>query len=83
MRQEIVTTRKVEKELIEFTKKLEIEMTTTDIVALYEEIEQEHWLSESKVLLMRTIFHSVLDDNDRKKGMGMADEPENTLPMFR
>lgn len=70
----IMGNREIERQLIEFTEKLKTKMSPAEIVKLYDEVEQEHWLSESKVLLMRTIFHSVLQEEEQKSAPPMPDD---------
>jgi hypothetical protein len=50
-------------------------MTEKDVVALYEQLEADHWLAESKILLMRTIFHGILS---HQKNEGGSPFPEDT-----
>ena len=62
--------RKIEAELIEFTAKLRPDMQEKDVLKLYEEVISNHWLAESKVLLMRTIFHSILEHQETAETFG-------------
>lgn len=68
------TNREIERQLIDFAGHLEEGMTPAEIASLYEKVEEEHWLSESKVLLMRTIFHSVLKEQEEQMAPPMPDE---------
>jgi hypothetical protein len=67
--------RKIENELLVFTENLKRNMTEKDVVALYEQLEADHWLVESKILLMRTIFHGILS---HQKNEGGSPFPEDT-----
>jgi len=61
--------RKIEKELLDFTEKLKRDMPEKDVLALYEELERGHWIAESKILIMRTIFHSILAHQDNSEAI--------------
>jgi hypothetical protein len=62
--------RKIEKELLEFTELLKKDMDTKDVLSLYEELEKEHWVAESKIFIMRTIFHAILAHQEPEEPFG-------------
>ncbi len=73
------TTRDVEKELLEFANSLRHDMSEKDVVALFDELQRQHYLVESKLMLIKTVFHKVLDaafeKEDQPKGLA-------AVPMF-
>ena len=72
-------TRDAEKELLEFVNSLHHDMSEKEVVALFDSLQKEHYLVESKLILMRTVFHKVLDiafeKEDQPKGLA-------AVPMF-
>jgi hypothetical protein len=73
------TERDVEKELLEFMNSLHHDMDEKEVVALFDSLQKEHYIAESKLILVRTVFHKVLDVAFEKE-----DQPKGNadLPMF-
>jgi hypothetical protein len=69
--------RDVEKELLEFANSLRHDMSEKDVVALFDSLQRDHLLVESKLMLTKTIFHKVLDDAFEKE-----EQPKAAVPMF-
>jgi hypothetical protein len=73
------TGREVEKELMEFMNSLHHDMSEKEVVALFDSLQREHYIAESKLILVKTVFHKVLDAAFEKE-----DQPKGIaeLPMF-
>jgi hypothetical protein len=69
--------RDVEKELIEFVNSLHHDMSEKDVVDLFDSLQKDHLLVESKLMLVKTVFHRVLDDAFAKE-----EQPKAVVPMF-
>lgn len=63
--------RDVEREGLEFAQSLKQKMLPKDILAMYEALEKEHAIVETKISVMRSLFIRVLDDEFQKEESSM------------
>jgi hypothetical protein len=62
-----IVDKEMEKKLVEFASTLRPDLGSLEVIELYDQIEKEHWLVSSKVLLMRTLFQSTLNEQFAKE----------------
>lgn len=72
--------RGAEKELVEFAATLSPNMESEKVIELYGSLQDDHFLIESKLILIRTIFRRILDEAVAK---AETEPPEYEQPMFR
>jgi hypothetical protein len=69
--------KEMEDKLVKFSCSLKSDMSPEDVIGLYDTLEKDHWLIESKLILLRTLFQATLSKQFEK-------EAEDTVPpMFR
>jgi hypothetical protein len=59
--------KEMEDKLLAFSCSIKTDMEPKDVLALYDSLEKEHWLCESKLILMRTLFQSTLGKQFEKE----------------
>jgi len=60
-------TRETEAKALDFAQSLRKDLTSEEVKALFDELEEEHALIEAKLVVMGVVFRSVLDETFRKE----------------
>jgi hypothetical protein len=67
-------TRKVEGEALKYAQSLKPNLTAEEAKAMFEELEEQHAIIEAKLIILGTVYRSLLDEAFQKE------EREITLP---
>lgn len=60
-------TRKVEAEALKYAQSLKPNLTSEEAKAMFDALEEEHAIIEAKLIILGTIYRSVLDEAFKKE----------------